>query len=387
MIDFGKILKRAWHILWNYRTLWILGFLLALFGGMYNPISNSGNGNNGVHYNFPGPNQGPNIPSNWPPYIHQDLNQLYQWFQTNIVPMADHPLQHIGTFILIGVGFFLFFLLIGIIASFIRYPAYTAILRMVDGYEATGEKVGFRAGWKLGWNKRAFRVWWIDFLIEGIPGLVMAILIVGAVVNEIIQAFRNNTGAIVFGAVLLGLVILLALLIALAVVFLRLLEQFFYRKVTLEDKGTKAAFREGWDMFKRNWKSALLMWLIMVGIKIGFGIALFLATFLLIPAFVILLIPAILVAAIPGLVVFGIASLFGNVIVAAVLGAIAFLPFFFVILFSPVTFLYGLYEVYDASAWTLAYREMKALNMMASAAPAAPLAPAAPATDLPPVTQ
>jgi hypothetical protein len=378
MIDFGKILKRAWHVLWNYRTLWIFGFLLALFGGIYSTSSSAGSGNNGLRYNY-----NYNVPSNtnWPASLRQDVQQLDQWFQSNIVPLVEQPAQHIATFVLIGVGFFLLILLIGVIVAFIRYPAYTAALRMVDGYEATGEKVGFRAGWKLGWNKRAFRVWWIDFLIEGIPGLVMFLLIAGVVINLIFQALRNNTVAIVVGAILLGLAILLALLVALAVVFLRLLAQFFWRKAALEDKGTKAAFREGWDMFKRNWKSALLMWLILTGIKIGVGIAMFLATLLLIPAFIILLIPAILVAAVPGLVVFGIASIFGNVIVAGVLGAIVFLPVFFFILFSPVTFLNGLYMVYDSNAWTLAYREMKALNLMAPAAPATPAAPA----DLPPV--
>jgi hypothetical protein len=373
MIDFGKILKRAWHIVWNYRTLWILGFLLALFGGMYsgNPGS-SGSGNNGVHLNY-------NIPANWPPSVRQHVQQLYQWAQNNVVPLAEHPLEHIATFVWIGVGFFLLVLLIGVVTSLIRYPAFTAVLRMVDGYEATGEKVGFRAGWKLGWNKRALRVWWIDFLIQGLPGLIMFLLIIGAVVNLTIQAIRNNTAAIVVGAILLGLVILVTILVALVLVFLRLLSQFFWRKAALEDKGTKAAFREGWAMFKRNWNSALLMWLIMVGIKIGFGIAMFLATLLLVPAFIILLIPAIIVGAIPGLVVFGIASLFGNTIVAAVVGVIAFIPIFAVIVLSPVTFLFGLYTVYDSSAWTLAYREMNALNAVA------PMAPAAPA-NLPPVT-
>ena len=32
MIDIGKILKRAWHILWNYKVLWIFGILLAAYG-------------------------------------------------------------------------------------------------------------------------------------------------------------------------------------------------------------------------------------------------------------------------------------------------------------------------------------------------------------------
>ena len=132
MIDFGKILKRAWHILWNYRMLWIFGFILALFGGMFS--SGFGNGSNGTRYNFNGPNpNGQTIPANWPAYLRQDLQQIYQWFQNNIVPLATNPGQHIGTFVLIGVGLFLFFVLIGVITAFIRYPVYTAILRMVDG--------------------------------------------------------------------------------------------------------------------------------------------------------------------------------------------------------------------------------------------------------------
>jgi hypothetical protein len=371
MIDFGKILKRAWHILWNYRILWIFGILLALFGGWYgsNALPRD---NNGINYNFNGTNQGPNIPANWPTNIRQDLQQIYQWFQHNVIPLVEQPGQHIGTFVLIGVGFFLLILLISVIVAFIRYPVFTAVLRMVDGYEATGEKVGFRAGWKLGWNKRAFRLWWVNFLIQGIPGLIIALLILASIANLIVQAFQNNSVAIVVGAILVGLVILLSLVIALGSVFLRLLGQFFWRKVALEDKGTKATFSEGWDMFKRNWKSALLMWLIMVGIKIGFGIAMFLATFLLIPAFIVLLIPAAIVAIIPGLVVFGITNLFGNVIIAAVLGVFVALPFFFLIVGSPLAFLSGLYLVYDSSAWTLAYREMKALNVVAPANPPLP---------------
>ena len=38
MIDIGKILKRAWHILWNYRALWIFG-LVPLIKSTYHPIA------------------------------------------------------------------------------------------------------------------------------------------------------------------------------------------------------------------------------------------------------------------------------------------------------------------------------------------------------------
>ena len=42
MLDIRKILQRSWQILWNYRTLWIFGFILALAIGGNNFGSNSG---------------------------------------------------------------------------------------------------------------------------------------------------------------------------------------------------------------------------------------------------------------------------------------------------------------------------------------------------------
>ena len=65
-------------------------------------------------------------------------------------------------------------------------------------------------------------------------------------------------------------------------------------------------------MFKRNWKSAGLMWLVMLGLGIGFGIATLILVFLLIPAYIVLVLPAVVLAAIPGLVVFGITSIFAS---------------------------------------------------------------------------
>ena len=35
-MNYTKILKRAWHILWHYPALWVFGFLLAFFGGSSN---------------------------------------------------------------------------------------------------------------------------------------------------------------------------------------------------------------------------------------------------------------------------------------------------------------------------------------------------------------
>ena len=52
-MDPVKILKRAWHILWSYRTLWIFGLILALTASG----SSGGSGNNGVRYSGDSRNQ------------------------------------------------------------------------------------------------------------------------------------------------------------------------------------------------------------------------------------------------------------------------------------------------------------------------------------------
>src|ERR1035437_7247624 len=102
MIDFGKILKHAWHILWNYRILWIFGILLAITSG-----GGGGNGSSArSNYNFNGTNGNPGVDWNISPF----LRSLYTWYLQDIQPLVLHPEQYIATFIWIGVGLLLFFL-------------------------------------------------------------------------------------------------------------------------------------------------------------------------------------------------------------------------------------------------------------------------------------
>ena len=125
-------------------------------------------------------------------------------------------------------------------------------------------------------------------------------------------------------------------------------------------------------MFKRNWKSAGLMWLVMVGIWIAVGIAGLIVFFLLIPAYLVLLIPAALVAVLPALIAFGITSIFASGPLTWIIALLAALPFFFVMLFAPLLLVGGWYKIYESNIWTLTYREMKALeNLAAPTAPAA----------------
>jgi hypothetical protein len=354
MIDIKRILTRSGHILWNYKILWIFGFLLAMTG------AGGGSGSSGTSYQF-NSNQGSNGTSpNFPPGPF--WTELTNWFNQNITPLFMNPAQHIATFIWIGVAFLLLILIIGVITSFVRYVSESAVIRMVDDYEQTGTKLGFKAGWRLGWNRRAFRMFVIDLVI-GLPVVLLIGLLAGASALIYFSVTNGNTALAVSGTIAaIGCVFLFVFVFIILMVFLSLLRQFFVRAAVLEEVGIGDSFRKGWAMFKNNWKSAALMWLVMLGIGIGFGIVGMVLFFLLIPAYLILLLPAVIVAAIPAGIAFGIASIFASEPLTWIVAALAALIPFFLVVFAPLTLVSGWYMIYTTNVWTLTYREIKTLE-------------------------
>ena len=365
MINIGKILKRAWHILWNYKVLWIFGILLAVTGGSRGG-ANGGGGNTG--YQFNGNNNYQGITQSTNPTVRE----FNQWLQQYFFPLVSHPEQHIATFVWLGVGLLLFILIVGVIFALIRYPSETAIIRMVDEYERTGTKLGFKQGWKLGWNRRAFRLWVID-LVVSLPVILLLALLGGLGLLVYLGVRSGSQAGIATGVIVgIGCAFLFILAFVVLMVVLNLLRQFFVRAAALENTRIGESFRYGWAMFKRNWKSAALMWLVMLGIGIASGIVMLIVFFLLIPAYLVLVVPAAIVGAIPGLAVFGITSIFASGPLAWILGILAALPFFFLIVFAPLVLVSGWYLIYESSVWTLTYREMKALESVASVEVQAP---------------
>ncbi len=350
MIDFGKILKRAWQILWEYRTLWIFGILLALTAG------GGGNGN----FNFRGSQQ-----TRWEQAerelqsLPQFLREIVDWFQKDVLPILTHPEEHVATIITIIVIVVALAILISILLTIVRYVSQTAVIRMVDQYESEGVKVGFREGWRLGWNRRAFRLWLVDLILT-LPITLLFLAILGGT-SILLIALITLTGplAVLVGVVLLFLEIIVFVLLT---AFVSLLAQFCGRATVLDDLGTIASIQHGWTLFVKHWKSAVLMWLITAGLGIALAVVSVVAFFLLIPVYLLLLLPAALVAAIPGAIAFGIASLFTTTPLTWIIGLLVALPFFFTVLFSPLIFLQGLYQVYLFNLWTLTYREVKAVE-------------------------
>jgi membrane-anchored glycerophosphoryl diester phosphodiesterase (GDPDase) len=356
MIDIGKILKRAWHVLWNYKMLWIFGLLLAITAG-------GAGSNNGSGYRFDAGERW-NSQNNYDPEYQPgpEMQRFIQWFDLNVVPVFEHPGEHVATYIWIGVGLLLFILVVSAIHALIRYPAETAVLRMVDEHEQSGTRLGFKQGWKLGWTKRAFRLWLLDLII-GLPALLFVLLLLGAGILLFTTVENGGSGAIVLGSVTaIACAGLFFFALGLFMVFVGLLREFFARAIALEEASVGDAFRNGWKSFKANWKSAALMWLVMLGIGFGFGIAAMIAFFLLIPAYLLTGLAGLIVAALPGAIAYGITSLFAGSILSWIVAAVVALPIFFTVLFSPISFVSGLYIIFSSTVWTLSWREMKVLE-------------------------
>ena len=352
MFEPGKLLKRALQIVWQYKVLWIFGFLIALTGGT------SGSGGGGVNY------QG-NFPTNPNDYrgsenfgqFTQPMEEIGDWIYANVGPWFATEAKAITTTlifvgILLGVG-----LIFGSLAALVRYPAETAVMRMVDAHEQNGAKMRFKEGWKLGWNRRAWRIFLVDLLI-GTPAFGVVALLVGGLGAYFFANRQNPEAALNVGVgIWIALVILLMMGLAFVMIVVSIVRQYIVRKIALDDLGVGEGFRQGWGMFKSNLKHTLLTWLILIGVGIAFGVAMILAAILLIPAYLVLAIPGSVAAAIPGLIGYGIASLFAGKVLSWIIAAVLAVPVLFLVVFSPIMLISGVYTVFNSNVWTLLYRQ------------------------------
>lgn len=354
MFNLGNTLKRAWQILWNYKGLWIFAFLFALAGG----VGGGGGGGGNTGYRFSENYRNTDHYRNF--QFNPQFSELNHWFQQNIQPWFATEEKAITTILWIVGTLVVLGILVGLLLALVRYPAETAMIRMTDEYDRSGVQYKFKQGWKLGWNRRAFRIWVIDLIIS-IPAILFVLLIVGAVLITFLGG--QYTQRATLPAMIIAL-FCLALPFALLMAFLWLLRQFVIRAAALEDTSIGESFKAGWDLFKRNWKNALLMWLVVIGVGMVGGIALMLAFFILIPTYAIMAIPGAIVAAVPGAIGYGVTSLFNAQVWPWIIGGLVALPFFFIIAFSPLTFVAGIYQLFITNVWTVTYRSFKQMSVM-----------------------
>ena len=304
-MDHIKVLKRAWHIVWNYRMLWVFGIILALTtgGGGFNGGSNTGGGNYGGN--------GGN--GNFPPFDN------FSW--------PEVPSQMVTALIIAGIALVCLIIFLSIVATVARYVAETSLIRMVDQYEETGEKLSLRRGFRLGWSRTAWRLFLIDLLVS-LPVTVVFILLFLLAFAPLLLWITKSTVAGVIGTVATVGMFFLFLFLAIVVgVALRALMHFFRRACALADVGVIEALRQGFDLVMRHWQDVLIMWLIMIGVSIGWAIGMVVITIVLIPVIILLIVVGGVLGGIPALLVWGLSSLFLGGAMPYILAAIVGIPF------------------------------------------------------------
>ena len=350
-MDHTKVLKRAWEILKQYRVLWVFGLILALTtGSAGSPGSQSG-------YQFDQNDVSPEFSYQIPE--GSSFGEAVEALVREITGGAWQP--RAGLIITLIVVLILVMLALGVIATVARYVSETSLIRMVDRYEETGEKLSFRQGWKLGWSREAWRLFLLDLAIF-IPVFVGIIVLFGLAALPLLTWVTGSEVVGIIGTVAtvgFGFLVIFAIIVVVAL--LRVLKYFFRRACVLEEVGVREALRQGFALARQNWKDVGLMWLITIGLSIAWAIV-------MLPVVVLLVGVGAVLGGGVGLMVRGLVGLaMGNVGAWIVAGLVA-LPVLILVIAVPASLLSGLKEVYLSSTWTLTYRELCALERLESSA-------------------
>ncbi|MFQ5812319.1 MAG: hypothetical protein ACE5I2_03890 [Anaerolineae bacterium] len=316
-----KVLKRAWHIVWRYRALWVFGFLLALTTG------GGGGGGNWVQFN--------------------------EDFSGRGLRLERIPPEVVRMLLAIGIGLACLVVILIIAAAIARYVAATALIRMVDDHEETGQKRSVRQGFRMGWSRSAFRLFLIDLAVS-LPTAVVFILLFALALAPLLLWATDVEAAGAIGTVItVGLFIIVILLVIVVALILSVLKPFFQRVCVLQHTGVAESIRQGYAMVKQNLKDVGLMWLITVGLRIGWAI-------LMIPVVFLLLVVSGVLGGGLGLLAGGLTGLAFEGAAPWIVGGVVGIPIFILVLVAPLSLLGGLFEVFLSSTWTLTYRELRA---------------------------
>ena len=359
-MDPVKILKRAWHILWNYRALWIFGLVLALAAG-----SSMGHGsNNGARYEQSRGQNTQVTPQSMQEAFREFRNEVHKLFEQGI-PQVHITGRELTTFLWVIGAFVLVLLIVGIIMAIARYVSETAVIRMVDEYESSSNQMTVRQGLRIGWSRTAWRLFLIN-LIVNLPVIALVLVLLIAGIGVYFSVVNGNTNFAAFSVVsTIVLVFITIFVVVILTILLHLLRNFFWRISVLENTGVRESLQRGFALVIENWKNVGLMWLVMIGLGIVWAVASVILVIVSIPVVIVTAVIAVLVVAIPLLLLVGIFSTFLSGILPWVAGGLFVAPLFFTLAFSPWLLLGSWRSVYTSTVWTLTYREIKALPALA----------------------
>lgn len=306
------LLKRAFQISWRHRALWLFGFILAICGG---------GGGGGGNFNMPGGN-------------FDKLGDLPN------MPDIDSSIIFavlVGVFVLI-----ILLVLVGVVAQVV---ARTALIGMVKQIQTT-HTVTISEGWRWGWSRRSWRLFLLNLLI-GIPLAILTIFLILLALSPLLLLFVGERASSIVAIILTVLAVLFVLLILFIVgIVITPLRELAWRRTVLDEQGVIASLRDAFGLIKQRFKDVAIVWLLMLGIGIGWAM---IALLVVLP---ISLIVAIFIGGIPA----GLVYLISRSVIGAALTGIPLALLALVVVSGLAT---GFYLIYQSAVWTLAYLEVR----------------------------
>lgn len=378
-MDHIDILKRAWHILWRYRALWVFGVLLALTTASWQSAawakqdgtqSEAGRGvqiiiNNDFSIWLPGDGLIIDLTGPEGPSVKIQSGQAWKEVEDlkGLVGQIAPPdlVRGVITILIAAAALLGILYILGKIA---HYVADAAIIRMVADHESTGAVLTVRQGFRTGWSRLAWRLFLIDLVVV-LPVVCATIILSLLMLSPLLLWATRDTAAGVFGTLVsAGLFFPFLAIVFVVAGLVALLLRFFHRACVLEDLGVRESIVHGLSVVRSRWIDVGVMWLIMIGLGFAWTLALIPLGLILIPLVLVLIIAGMIAGAVPAVLTAAIANLFVQDVLAWVLGVLVGLPFFILTVASPLIFLSGLWHTYQSSTWTLAYRELRGLQVL-----------------------
>lgn len=253
-------------------------------------------------------------------------------------------------------------LVIGVVTVILRYVSEAALIQMVNTTEKTGERLGIRQGFRLGWSRMAWRLFTVDVLVY-LPVALFVVLMFGLAISPLALWTTGSQTAGVAGTIVsVGmLVVVISLAIAISIVLAPVL-QIIRRACAVEQRSTFSAIGRGLSIVRRRPLEVSITWLIWMGIRIIGMIVLVPLILVFIPILLLTILLGTLLGLLPLVMVGAVASIFFAGPVPWIMGGLVAFPIFLLVMISPFLFVSGLFEVYKSSMWTLAFRELRVIE-------------------------
>jgi len=369
-MDYGKVLKRSWHMVTRYRALWIFGIVLGLVTFSWEMVLLGGLDDENQYPRgiVITPMDGETFYDALQRTVQQELDWVEQDVSNALRELDRLFTRELGRRFVVDVMTILAvlaaaFVITLIVTKITRYVSEAALIRMVGEYEDTGERRGVWQGLRLGLSRTAWRLFFIDLVID-IPVILAFLLLFALAFTLLVFGIKGSApSTVIVGSLLTGGLIVAG--IALAVVagtLLSVLKRFFRQACALESLGVIASIRRGWAVVRRKPADVLVMWLIMLGVALGWAVVIAVSFLVLFPLLILFIVLGGVAGALSAYLVFLLSSLAFEGAVPLLAAVLVGLPIFMLVMLAPWWCLGGLMEVFKSSAWTLTYRELRAVE-------------------------